>query len=565
MTNTISSESSSTDSIDNLEHIENSLEYLKANYTESSLDEFQDLQLKLNQSIAKINLKNQKLVRENFSKFVKCRETVSQIQESNNEEYFENILNQIDYHVMKISDKITEFYSVNPRIYNNNDRISSKITQFYDPIINLHQKLENCMKYKDFKGFIKHYKKAQKLMNDSAYLQEKMKNCDSLVIHFQNILLTECEKSLNDESVYFFELLKSFNENKSQKIENTLLILLKNFLNERENLRNVNNCLSYAIESFQLVKNEFIEQQMLITILNWCKKIALCDIFYHNDESDMNQYSSLTQSTSQTSLDLVISDSIEEKIIDFYKIKLIKQMFKKFIVFSKILSQIITKSNYSFFQSKFNIIKNEITVSILSQISQCIEDENTFYRLIRSLSSWIPIQKIKDEIYQIIDEYTKIDDLNTLNQSNINYKSINGNLNSKQHNSTDKFDFLLSYTERIGNLNHKLIKCNKILNNNLNFKRIRKIQLENQNLILTQFLKSLKCETPEEILMIILGLKNTFTFDKEQIKKVELDILKDKIVRYFLCKIFDLEEPKLSKNEEQKVKSIDKQFNSLRL
>lgn len=601
MSDTISSDSTSTASIDNLEEISDANQYLEDNFLESNLEGFIGLKENLEKVLDKMNKKNQKLVRSNFSNFVKCRETIHQIHVSDYVGSFEKSVDQIEYQVRKIEENYQKIQTEAEK----DDLEEKKILEErkYEEILNLKEELEKCLKYRDYDGFVKKYLKSVNLNSKSGFFNEKIAECQSLLIRFQNNLLLELEKSLSEQNIHFLELYKKINQKESQKIDTTILILLKNYLNEQQFYNQIESCLIYAIKSFELTKNEFIHQQMIFSIINWMRSLfpGCSQIIQESSSNDQNI---ISETTSLESLNIAISERCSNDL-NFNEIRLIENSFTKILIFNKQLKLRVSESNYTFYFKKYKEVVNEIKKNLIDQIPKVFNDRTIFLKLLRSIVGWIPTQVIKNKIYEVVDKFSK-EDLDNLHvveeisskcgfrsreklnipEKSYEIKSENSNhsdtinenfeslkidasdsrssLSSKENTKLD-LEYLEKYKIKVENIKNTLKKSQKILYNSINFSRVNKILSKNRQEILLKFLNLIKIESPVEMLMIILKLKKEFEINKNLLSNVKNDILQNKIVKFFICDILIEPEPILNNTEKELVGNIQQQFKWLKI
>lgn len=558
MPDTISSDTASEQSTDILEEISDYETFLNEKYANATLEDFQELKEQVDQALTKINLKNQVKVRENFSKFVQCREAIHQIHEGGHISNFESTLDQIHQQIANLQERAESIEITHSEKIEEDNSLS---TELKERIETLEEDLKNCMKYRDFDGFVKKYQKVRKHESEAEQVREVLKQCNPLVILFQNTLLLELESSLSADNIHYLELYKKINQKESHKIDNTILVFLKKFLKEINQLDVAETCLIYMLRSCDLTKNDFIHQQMIIEFIDWLKRIIELDDFSENTESDTFQQEYISETTSLASLDIAINE-LDEKKPNFHKIKQIEHVFQKLEIFNKMLKSKISVQNYSFYLSKYKNTKNLIKEKMISHISSLLEQGSVLRSYLKVISGCIPTQTIKDKIYESLEILLDLRQKNTEELSLSASESRESLRNEKKNRF--RFEKANSFRKRADKLRRTLEKCNPILNNTLNFRKIDKIFKESFTFLLSDLLSSFDASSPEQFLMTILKLRENFTIDRNLIESIKNDILESKIVLYFLTSILDLSELDLDKQETEKVSQLYPLFGSLR-
>lgn len=431
MPDTISSETSTENSSTFLEDISDHIEYLEEEYSEADMDSFLALKEKLNQTLSKMNVKNQQKVRQNFSKFVKCRDSIHHIHQSNYIQTFRTSLEQIQSQIKKLkershrldtsmSEKLnTENIDKNYVSDEHQEYMSLEQQHKYRNLMDLEKNLINCMKYKDYDEFVKKYLKVKKIKDNPELLGIILKKCKPLIVQFQNILLLELEKSLSTENIHYLELYKKINGAEASKIDNTLLIFLKKYLNERTRLSQVDNCLIYMLRSCELSSgNDFIHQKMIVSLIEWMKNVSVIDETRFNQESDISD-DFISETTSYASLDLTLTEKDEYQHMSFSisQIRSIEHMIQKFYIFNNSLKALISPMNFKFYYDRYDQTKIEISQRLLSNIDiifqnilsnkkEMFDSKKYLKQLLRSLLTWLPLQIIKNKIYECVERYS---------------------------------------------------------------------------------------------------------------------------------------------------------------
>lgn len=505
--------------------------YINTNFKERNLNEFHNTLVDLKESINKNKMKNQELVRRHFSKFVHCRESVDDIRENDIFGYIKSVFDQIDHNLLTLKNKmaqISSIHGVNVHI-NDSGKKRREILQFYKKILELEEQLKYDLKYSDFAGFVKHYNSAIKLKNGSKFLDMKLKDAEKIKKQFLEILVAEIEKNVNvDDTVFYFKLYFKIEKTECNKLENTLFILIKKFLAERKKISEMECVLIYIFKNLSIVNSFLIEERILRSLIDWADRCVL------------NEFS----------------------VLDY------RNSVEKLRIFCEMIKPAVKPSNLCVFRDAIEKIKEKMSEKVFAKMDEVFRldienDQSNLDDFLQSINDFMGLNNIKDNLYLMAENLLKLETV-VESFSNIRIGSEESCSRATLEPVEVNFRYCLIYSEKVSKIRKKLKKSNKFLNNSLNFRRIEKIIKKKELSMIKAFLENIKNGSIEYNLMTFLKLHELYALNKRVSGFLDPEILKCNVIRFFLCNILEIKEPKLNEEEQKKTEEIFAQFSCLR-
>ncbi|ELQ73809.1 Sec5 subunit of exocyst complex [Trachipleistophora hominis] len=565
MSDSVSSETESSDHKTHndvfLQEAFDPLVFINSTMNEKTLGSLNDTLVSIKESINRNKIKNQELVRRHFSKFVHCRESIEEIRRNDAFSYVKNVFEQIEHNLTTLRNRIREIsssYGISAHSSDENVK-RAQIAQHYNKLINLEQRLRYDLKYLDYEGFVKHYNSALKLKNDSKFLMEKLKAADAVKNRFLDILMAQIEKNgCADDTLFYFKLYFKIERDEHNKMENTLLTLVKKYLNDKKGLVEIESVLIYILKNLSIVKTFLIEQHILDSTVAW------------------------------------INTCVERE----FSVVAYRMAISRLRIFYGLISNIVNKGNLGAFRESVDEIKNAMTVRIFSEMGMLFRQDvdnggNTLDGLLVSLDEFVKLNDIKENLYVVLENMLRAKQRSVSNDksnamdndrssamdndkssaavhgtSNIRvdypYKSKQACDNDRSTKAEIDYRYFLQYSSKIINARTKLCQINRLLNNTMNFKRVDKIIKKCETETIREFVKNIPNKSTEHVLMTLMKLKEMYFLSKETLEFLDPEILKCKILVFFLCDILEVDEPELSMQERNKMNEIYAQFSSLR-